>query len=191
MDRTDRILGWRNMSSSGRSSRLHKAANPQMQWPGKNWEWTSGEVFSSWGAWQAARGHCPLLISLTWSNTAFSVRQSHSSATKDRNKMRLSPWPLNQMMEHDNCQDTIFYPEACEHILLEAKENKQNQTILQIFGHTYLEMSLRTRILKSSGQRNLPEGQHSQYLLCCDIFTGKGSRASSNWLQAPVPSKLT
>lgn len=34
------------------------------------------------------------------------------------------------MTKYDNCQDTISPPEAYEHILLEAKENKQNHTIL-------------------------------------------------------------
>lgn len=163
-------------SCSRRSSTLGKVANPQMQ-ELKKWEWTSKEAFSFGG--RGLAGIKKPLPTLDFPHSVKhclfcqAVRLFHH---KDWNKIRLSPWPLNQM-KHDNCQDTIFSPEDCEHILLEAKENKQNQAILQSSGHTCLEMSLRTRILESSScQRSLPEGHHSPVPVVLWYFHRKGKQ---------------
>lgn len=64
-----------------------------------------------------------------------SARQSRLHTHKKRLKENKTvPRPLNQMTKHDNYQDTIFFPpEACVHILLEAK-NKQNQAMCKALG---------------------------------------------------------
>lgn len=71
----------------------------------------------------------------------------------------------------------VFFPEAGEHIPLEAKKNKQNQAIVPSFGHMLLEMSLRTRILESSScQRKLPEGHRSPVPVGLWDFHKKGKQ---------------
>lgn len=83
----------------------------------------------------------------------------------------------------------LFPPEACEHILPEAKENKQNQAMCK---------SLDTLIWKchrGPEPLNPPPVREDfwkdtilQCLLCCGIFTGKES--SSLRELAPWPKSL-
>lgn len=131
-----RILGIADTRESGRKRQESGAAgnvpsSREIKHPEKKQtprEGSQGRIesdfqrFSSSGVQAASRGCCSFMISFP---TLPSARQSrllhHERLKEDKTALRC----LSQTTKHDNCQDT-FLPEACEHILLEAKESKHN-----------------------------------------------------------------